>query len=169
MAVRSIEETTQILHVRTTTKNEDAFGQSAHAEIYVKAPFRYIDDAKIETSRSGSIELLVLRKRVTQGLQVHTSQEEFKQQHWSHRGQRFAVLGLMQTSPPFTSLIKGEDQYLAGASILILGSAHEADKWRCVGFFSVSLPIDPNGDDSDLRSMSEMKRAKWEWRDVTIV
>ena len=31
------------------------------------------------------------------------------------------------------------------------------------------LPIDPNGDDSDLRSMSEMKRAKCQWRDVTIV
>lgn len=165
----AVEETAQTLHVRTTPKNKDVFGQIAHAELVIKAPFRYIDDPTIKTPASNSTALPVLRERVTQELQIKISQEEFKQQHLPHQGQKFAVVRLMQTSRLCTSTIGGKDQYLPRASILILESTGEVDKWRRVGFFAVSVPIYPDADDLNLRFFDEMKRAKWGWRKVSIV
>lgn len=165
-----LKETAQILYVRTVPKNKDAFGQIAYAEIVVKAPFRYIDDPTIKTSRSKSTELPVLRDRVTRVFQTNTLQEEFEQQHRAHRGQKFAVLRLMQTSSRLIkNLINGKYQHLPRVSILIIESTHEADKWRRVGLFGISVPIYPDEDDLDLQFMNEMKRAKWEWKCVTIV
>lgn len=164
-----VEETAQILHIRTASKNIDVFGHVAHAEIVIKAPFQCIDDPKIEISSSKSAALPVLRELVTRELQIHTSQDEFEQQHRPHQGQKFAVLRLMWTSRLWTSMVKGKDQYLPSASILILESASEAGKWRRVGFCSASVPAYPDADDLNLRSLDEMKRAKWEWRKVNIV
>lgn len=163
------EEIAQILHMRTTTKSKDVFGQIVHAEIIIKAPFRYIDDPRIETSSSKFTALPVLKERVRQALQIHTSQEEFEQQHRPHRGQKFAVLRLMRTSRLRTSTVGGKDMYLPGASILILESAGEGNKWRRVGFFPVNVPMSPDADDLNLRFLDEMKRAKWEWREVSIM
>ncbi|CAF9905836.1 MAG: hypothetical protein ALECFALPRED_001360 [Alectoria fallacina] len=165
----TVEETAHILHMRTTPLNKNSFGQIAHAEIVIKAPFRYIDDPKIETSSSKSTALPVLRERVMRELQIHTSQDEFEQQHRPHRGQKFAVLRLMQTSRLWSSMGEGKDVYLPGASILILESTGEADKWRRVGFFSISVPAYPDADDLNVQFLDEMKRAKWEWRKVIIV
>ena len=165
----TVEETAQTLYVRTTPKNKDVFGQIAHAEIAIKAPFRYIDDPTVETSASESTALPVLREQVTQELQILTSQEEFEEQHRPHPGQQFAVVRLMQTSQLLTLMLGGKDQYLPTASLLILESTGEADKWRRVGFFSVSVPFYPDVDDLNLRFLDEMKRAKWEWRKVNIV
>ena len=165
----TVEETARILHVRTTPTNKDVLGQIAHAEIVIKAPFRYIDDPTTETSASKSTALPVLRERVTQELQIQTSQEEFEQQNRPHPGQKFAVVRLMRTSRLWTSTVGGKNHYLPRASILMLESTGEVDKWRRVGFFSVSVPIYSDADDLNLRFLDEMKRAKWEWRKVSIL
>lgn len=166
----TVEETAQILHVRITPRYKDVFGQIARAEIVIKAPLQYIDDPSIETLTGKSTALPALRERVAQELQIHSSQEEFEQQHQPHRGQNFAVLRLMQTSRLWTSMVAGgKDIYLPRASILILESTGEADTWRRVGLCSVSVPAFPDADDLDLRLLDEMKRAKWEWRKVNLV
>lgn len=165
----TVEETAQTLHVRTTPKHKDVFGQIVHAEIVIKAPFCYIDDPTIETSTSEYTALPALRERVTRELQIHTSLEEFEQQHRSHPGQKFAVLRLMRTSRLLTSNFGGKDHYMPGASILMLESAGGADKWRRVGFFSVSVPFSPDADDENLQILDEMERVKWEWRKVSLV
>ena len=168
-----VEEIAQILHMRTTTKNKDVFGQIVHAEILIRAPFRYIDDPRIETSSSKSTAFPVPKELVTQTVQIYRKifflQEEFEQQHRPHRGQKFAVLRLMRTSQWWISTVGGKDMYSPRASILILESAGETNKWRRVGFFQVNVPMSPDADDLNLRFLDEMKRAKWEWREVSIV
>ena len=104
----TVEEAAQTLHTRTTPKNKDVYGQIAHAEIVIKAPFQYIDDPTVETPASKSTALPVLRERVTQELQIQTSQEEFEQQHRPHWGQIFAVVHRMQTSRLWTSMMGGK-------------------------------------------------------------
>lgn len=165
----TVEETAQTLHVRITSKNKDLFGQLAHAEIIIKAPFQDIDDPRTEIPTSISTALPVLRERVTRELQIGQSQEEFEQQHRPHRGQTFAVLRLMWTSRLWVSIVGGKDRYLPTANTLILESTGEPDQWRRVGFCLVSVQTDPDPDDLDLRSLDEMKKKKWEWRTVTIV
>ena len=51
----------------------------------------------------------------------------------------------------------------------MLESTGEVDNWRRVGFLSVSIPMSPDANDSNLRFLDEMKRAKWEWKKVIIV
>lgn len=165
----TVEEAARTLHVRTTPKNKDSVPQASYTEIIIKAPFQYIDDPKIETPANKPTALPVLRERVTQELQIHTSQEEFEQQHRPHREQKFAVLRLMQTSRLWTAMAGFKDHLLPRAGILMLESTGEADKWRRVGFFSVSVPMSPDADDLNLRFFDEMKRRKWEWRKVSIV
>ena len=165
----TVEETAQILEVQILPKYNDVFGQIAHAEIAIKAPFQSIDDPKTETPTSKSTTFPVLRERITQELQIHTSRDEFEQQHQPHSGQKFAVLRLMQTSRLWKSIVPGKDQYLPRASILMLESVSGADKWRRVGFFSVSVPADPEKDDLNVRFLDEMERARWGWREVSIV
>ncbi len=166
----TVEETAQVVLVRSTLKKRDVFGQTADAEIVIKAPFQYIDDPEIEVLTFKSTAFPFLRKQVSLELQFDASRaREFEQQHRPHRGQKFAVLRLMQTSRLWTSTVLREDVYLPKASIMIIESVGEADRWRRVGFFSVSVQAYPDADDLDVQFLSEMKKAKWEWRNVNIV
>ena len=164
-----VHEIAQPLQVRTTLKTKDKFGQIAQAEIIIRAPFQYIDDPKLETLAGKPTALPALRELVTGQLQ---NSHEFEQQHRPYQGQKFAVLRLMQTSRRFgsKSRVRGMYKHLPGASILILESTGEApDQWRRVGFRSVCVLFNASADVLSWQCLGEMKRAKWEWRKVSIV
>ena len=163
------EEAAQILRVRITPKNKNAFGQIAHAEIVIKAPFQFIDDPRIEASTNKSTALPVLRELVTLQLRIDPLQWEFEQQHRPYRRQKFAVVRLMQTVRLSTSMLERKDLKSRSASILLLESTGEADQWRRVGFFPVFVSPLSDADDLHLLFLDEMKEAKWEWREVNIV
>ena len=162
------DETAQILNVSILLKTPDVFGQIASAEISIKAPFHYTDDPSLETSSMRSTTLPFLREQVATTFSI--AQEEYMQQHRPHEGQEFAVIRLMKTRRRMKSTVSWlQDQDMPGASILMLESTGKADRWRRVGFFSVTRSFDAEPDERAPRFLDEMRRARWEWRKVIIV
>ena len=151
-----LDEIAQTLHVHTVPKYK----------IVIKAPFQSIDDPRLQTLTGKPVALPALKRFVTRELRF---EHEYEQQHRPYPGQKFAVVRLMQTTRVFESTVGGEDWFMPRASILILESTGEADQWRRVGFFAVSVPFNPDADDLNSLFLEEMKRAKWEWKKVSIV
>ena len=163
-----LDETAQILSVRITPKTPGIFGQIAYAEITIKAPFHHIDDPNLEISSMKPMTFPLLRELVA--VNVRISQHEYVQQHRPHEGQKFAVMRLMQTTKTMESTVSWRKiQNIPGACIMMLESTGEADRWRRVGFVPVSRPFDAEPDEFNSRFLDEMKRARWEWREVIIV
>lgn len=151
-----LDEIAQTLHVFTVPKYK----------IVIKAPFQSIDDPKLQTVTSKAVALPALKRFVTRELRF---EHEYEQQHRPYSGQKFAVVRLMQTTQVFESTVGGEDWFIPRAIILIIESTGEADQWRRVGFFAVSVRFPPDADDLNFLFLDEMKRAKWEWKEVSIV
>ena len=153
-----LDEMAQVLKVRIIPKTSDVLGQIAHAEITIRAPFQYIDDPNLETSAVEPAACPSLRKLLVDRLRI--LQQEYVQQHRPHRGQKFAVVRLRQTMGLLDT---------PGASILVLESTGEADRWRRVGLIGISVPFNAEADDEDWQCLDEMKRASWKWKKVIIV
>lgn len=187
---KTVKETAKLLDVGVKHKFTDPFGRIDDAFLVIEAPFCYIDNPQMANISGDPGENAVLNERVQQEIHIRTSAEEFEQQHKAHGGQRFAAIRLLKTSRNLKSTVGAEDIHLPGTSILMLestgaeedlgkggvnrdyigvGEGEREGSWRRVGFFPVAVPFQPDKNDMSVRFLEEMKRAKWEWKEVRIV
>ena len=82
----------------------------------------------------------------------------------------------MKTTQTFESTVGGKDILLPGASLLLVESIGDDDddddnveRWRRVGFMSVSVPADPEEGDLNVAVLKEMEVERWGWREIKLV
>ncbi|KAG7005722.1 hypothetical protein G7Y79_00018g045290 [Physcia stellaris] len=180
-----LEESAVVVDVRTKSRFADIFGQVSGGYLTIRAPFCLIEDPRLRETGEHATANPVLNSKVRKYLSIRGPKEEFKQQHQAHNEQRFAVIRLMRTSRSSVSEITGIETYRPGAEILILEST-EAEKsifrrakhgeekarkelWRRIAFMPISVPFEPDDEDSNVLFLDEMNKAKWKWTDVTII
>ena len=132
----------------------------------------------------------MLNKVVRRNFRTRDTVQEFEQQHQAHSGQQFAVVRLIVTSRTRISSITGKEMYQIRAEILVLESTdikqshgpvrvnsylaqwaneNQMRPWRRIGQFTILPPSFPDDDDIYVQCFEEMKKANWDWREVTIV
>ena len=173
----TVQETARILHVKTTPRLGDPYGQISDAYLAINAPFCMVSDislvleAKADLTLSKELRNHSLEKRLRTEMMIDTSMGEFRQQHCPYAGQQFAVIRVMKHSRSSHSTIGTQkEMYMPGASFLILettGVAH--NEYRRIGCFRVSVPMDPDPGDENVALVEEIQRNKWTWKKIRIV
>ena len=184
MSLRELKEIAVLVDVSVVSKLPDNFGQVTSAYITIRAPFLFINGPQT----LGASEHSAWGTRLDKGLDRTFTDKEFKQQHQTHSEQQFAIVRLMITSK--TVVYGGAEAYRPRAEIMVLESAKseltivkgrarsghlgrrkrvDIRLWRRVGFFSVDTSWPPENDGINEEWFEDMKKAKWEWREVTII
>lgn len=162
------QETAKVLHITTTPRLSDPFGQITDGLLVIRAPFRLIQNP-FTTKESRTVPGTAIEQRVLQEKEITASRAEYQQQHCHHPGQYFAIIRIILYHRDLTNY-DGTNIRMPGTKLLVLETTGQReDEFRRIGLMDVAVPMNPDVDDRDVKFLEEMKAAKWRWKEVRIV
>lgn len=166
-----ILEQAKVLHISTTPRLMEPFGQTSGGSLILKAPFHSLVDPRDPNwEKSVHNDSPILQKHVHGFAVIQDFEGEFSQQHKEHAGQRFGIVRLVR----YLDARHGEGWVaeLFGAHFLLVESTGEgSDEYRRVALYTEqAFAPKPNAPVDETRLFfAEMDRAKWVVRKIKLV
>ena len=166
----TITEQAKVLEVSITPGLKDPFGQIQEGYLVIRAPFCEIEDPYNSNYDQTITQNPILESKMHDVFtNVSNYQNEFKQQHRKHAGQRFAIIRLARYLDDRYDEGPGYDSELPGTKMMVIESTGmQQNEFRRIGLHTEQVN---NG--ADMRNQRsffrEMDKANWKWKKLRLV